>query len=104
MLDLRFRSKDIAAWERENDKSIFDLLDTKLENLAAFICLGVGCNEEKAYDILDSELEKEGIDTLKVLENIIKELQRYGFFPQKMCVAAIMQKMENQIAKIEEEL
>lgn len=96
-MEFRFRAKDIAKFERTHKKSILDVIDemdTSIDTLVSFIRLGYGVDEDKAYDILDNELEKEGMDTFEVLKDIFRSLQRWGFFPKKVNLAIVLKRMD----------
>ena len=104
MLDLKYKAKDIRNFERDNECSIFDILDIEIDHLVTFIKLGYGVDEDRAFDLLDKELEKEDMDTIGVLEQVMTALQRYGFFPRRVNLAAILKKIESSFTQINEDL
>lgn len=104
MLMLRFKSKAVRDFEKENG-SIFDLMDPSVDNLIKLIQLGNdNCSEDRAFEILDAELENEESDTISVLTDIMKGLQRYGFFPKKVNMLIIQKQLETSISKINKDM
>jgi len=107
MLSLRFRAKDIRDYEKKVGKSIYTLIeDNSLDNIVEFIKMGAGCDEDKAFDLLDIELEKPDIDTTTIFFDIMGQLQRYGFLPKKLKLMVVKEKfikeMEQMNIQLEE--
>lgn len=100
MLSLRFRSKDISAYEKKVGKSIYEIVeDNSIDRIVELISMGYGCDIDKAYDILDTELEKEGVDTTTVFLDILESLQRWGFFPKSIQMSTLKMKMMQEMQK-----
>ena len=108
MLNLRFRSRDIRDFEKSNNKSIYELIENNdIGTIINLIMLGACCDEDKAYDLLDLELEKDGVDTTTVFFDILNSLQKYGFLPKQLnlltmqsVMMAEMEKMNTQLGEI----
>ena len=105
MLNLRFRSKDIKEFEKAHNKSIYELIDdNSIEGIINLIKMGVGCDDDKAHDILDAELEKDGVDTTTVFFDILSSLQRYGFLPKQLNLLIMKELMIKEMEKMNSQI
>jgi hypothetical protein len=94
-LNLKFRSKDVAKFERDNG-SIFEHLEPTVDNLAKLISAGKGgCKIDDAYKELDTYLENGG-DTLSALVEITESLQNGGFFPRQIQIKRMLEETINE--------
>ncbi len=104
VLRVKFRSKDVAKFERQNGSifnAIKDIEDYTIDNLVRLVRAGNGhCEEDMAYDIIDEYLDNGG-DTFTAFADIMKALEDGGFFPRNV---GIGQKMEAMIAEIPQEV
>lgn len=105
MLNLRFRSKDIKEFEKAYNKSIYELIeDNSIESIINLIKMGMGCDDDKAHDILDAELEKDGVDTTTVFFDILSSLQRYGFLPKQLNLMVMKEIMVKEMEKMNSQI
>lgn len=106
-MNLRYKTKAVRKFEKENKTSIFELInDNSLDNIVKLIQLGEECDEERAENILDTELSKEDADTMTIFMDILGELQKCGFLPKKLSLLALkmqmLKAMEQMNTQIEE--
>lgn len=88
-LTKHFGSYRLALYERDNNKTIMDLLDIgnfEVRKLATLIMLGNDCEEIEAYEILDRYLKESDenslisayFDLIRELDGDIKVLKTCG--------------------------
>lgn len=94
---IRFKSRDVEALEKKFGCSFSELFEPTIGNLVTLIKCGLGCDEDKAYDVLDSELEKDDNDIMSIMFTLMKRAQFCGFFPKKVNLKKLQEQMENQI-------
>lgn len=78
---LKYRAKDVGKYERENNTNLAALLGevmSGVDSLAGVIALGMGCDKDKAYDLIQSELD-EGIELEEIQQNVLDALGKSGF-------------------------
>lgn len=97
---IRFKARVVESLEKEFGCEFSALFEPNIANLVTLIKAGLGCDEAKAYDILDAELEKEDVDILEVMFTLMKAAQKCGFFPKKVNLLILQKQMESQILKM----
>lgn len=94
---IRFKSRDVEALEKKFGCSFSELFEPTIGNLVTLIKCGLGCDEDKAYEILDAELEKDDNDITSVMFTLMERAQFCGFFPRKVNLKNLRNQMETQI-------
>ena len=101
---LKFKAKDVAKYERENQTNLAALLGevmSGIDSLASVIAIGMSCDKDKAFDLIQSELD-EGVELEDIQQNVLDAMADSGFMRgifKKMNIkqiyqAQIMPKME----------
>lgn len=78
---LKYRAKDIGKYEKENNTNLAALLGEAMsgvDSLAGVVALGMGCDKDKAYDLIQSELD-EGVELEDIQQNVLDALAKSGF-------------------------
>lgn len=104
-LNFKFKAKTIATIERKMKSvegrkiSIEEILgDLTIDTLAIILMNGllhdddkVGCDEEKAFEIIDNYLEKN--DKMELMMDIYEAMQKQGFLPKAIDLKAMRKEM-----------
>ena len=78
---LKYRAKDIGKYEKENNTNLAALLGEAMsgvDSLAGVVALGMGCDKDKAYDLIQSELD-EGVELEDIQQDVLNALAKSGF-------------------------
>lgn len=78
---LKYKAKDVAKYERENNTNLAALLGEAMsgvDSLAGVIALGMNCDKEKAFDLIQDELDA-GIELEDVQQGVLDALAASGF-------------------------
>jgi len=97
--DLEFNASKIAKLEKESGLPFLEVLGKfSLENINLFIKYGLDVDEETAYILINEYLKEKDITELYVL--ILEELQNKGFLPRTVNLKEILNKTQEQVAKM----
>lgn len=78
---LKFKAKDIAKYERENQTNLAALIGevmSGIDSLATVVSIGMGCDKEKAFELIQVELD-DGVELEDIQQNVLDSLADSGF-------------------------
>ncbi len=98
-MELKYTPKTIYEIEKESGRPIQDTLSNfSMETIILFIKKGLGVDEEKAFEEIQTYLA-EGNDTVLLYTLIMERLQDGGFLPRQLNMKKIRDDMQKAIAK-----
>lgn len=99
---LKFRAKDIAKYERENQTNFAQLIGevmSGVDSLADVLVIGLKTDKDGAFDLIQDELD-EGRDLEDIQQDVLDALAKAGFMRGVISKIKVKELMENQITPL----